>query len=246
MREMNSMKLCIATVFVFNAIGALAEVQPVGEPSAPGDSIGRESMVLLSDGRIALKEVRSLDARTLAKRCDCGVRVVSDPAFGEPHSFVMLFGYKSHAKLRGIEEIAWREYFYEDSIALTLNRVTKFIPVLERKKLEATIRSSDLWKIVDQDEIPDFKFSVADGYQLTVQLFHKGKLKELSYSNPESYPQPENRTFLVQLGRLLADLGSSPDGLICVQHADRAAAPACDHPDGSPRHAGLDCRGEPD
>ena len=75
-----------------------------------GHGAGGVDHGVLDEGRQASEEIRRFTAVDLAKRCDAGIRVVSRPAFGEPHSFVMLFGYRSVDRLKPIKSVSWRDW----------------------------------------------------------------------------------------------------------------------------------------
>ncbi|MBK1884239.1 hypothetical protein JIN85_17600 [Luteolibacter pohnpeiensis] len=131
-----------------------------------------------------------------------------------PTTIVILIGLKSNARLEGIPLTGWREYWFADTSALTINRVTKFLELGSVETITKVISDTPLWNLKDQKEIDGFKFQVVDGYSVEVELFSGGKSKCLRYSNPDAYEQVENLQFRAALHKLLADLELSSDEFV--------------------------------
>lgn len=213
--QLKNTAILFATVAIFlNPTLGFGQIGPVSGTWRHGDSVNNRSFTLLMNGRIAMNETRFLPAEKLAKRCSTGVRVTSKGAFGEPVSIVILFDLWLNTNLKRVPAAGWREYWFADQSALTINRVTKFLELKDEKKLGQTITKSPLWTLKSQHEIEGFKFGTVDGYSVEVELFSGGRSKHLSYSNPDSYPEKENLQFRTALHNLLGDLGLSSDGFV--------------------------------
>jgi hypothetical protein len=179
-----------------------------------GDPINNQACTLLSFGRIAMNETRHLSTEDLAKRCSTGLRLTMKGEFEEPTSIVVLIQLKSFVRLEGIPLTGWREYWFVDTSALTVNRVTKILELVDSEKIAKVISESPLWNLKTQREIADFELRVLGGYNVEVELFSGGRSKSLQYSNPDEYEQVENLQFRAGIHKLLSDLKLSSDKFV--------------------------------
>lgn len=202
--------VCLVPIWGAAQVGPVTGIWHVGDPAT------NRTVILLKNARIAMEETRSYSTKELASRCSTGMRISSKGAFGEPESFVILFDFKSGVDPdpAGKSAIGWHEYWFGDTSALTINRVTKVLELDNRKALVEAITMSPLWTLKGQREIEGFEFRFVDGYSVEVELFSGGRSKRLHYSNPDSYEQNENLQFRAALHKLLSDLGLSSAGFV--------------------------------
>ena len=238
------MKTILCLICIIASVGGFAAHGQVGTITGSwrqGDTIINHACMLLADGRVAMNETRYVSAEDLAKRCSTGLRITSKGAFEEPESIVVLFGLKSNARLEGIQAVGWQEYWFADTSALTINRVTKILELKDNEQLAKVIAATSLWNLKNQDEIEGFKDGVADGYSVEVELFSEGHSKQLHYSNPDAYDQNENLQFRAALHKLLADLGLSSDKFVYgLSELTKVRLPSANKKQNEAEQAGAD------
>ncbi|MFC4994785.1 hypothetical protein [Rubritalea tangerina] len=211
-----SIKLFSLFTYTFICISS-AEIIRYQDLSWSTDIIRNGKETALSNSMIAHLETAFMSAEDLAKKCSTGIRISVKISHFKPTQLVVLNDYKSNLKLQPIPCIGWREYSHIDTNAMTLNRTTKVLDQDSLKNSPKLIGTSDLWKVLNQEEIPDFNLTYNGGDSVIVELFADGKFKKLVYSNPSLYPQKQNLEFRKALHNLLTELKIETSGIVYLK-----------------------------
>ncbi len=177
-------------------------------PPEPGDEVGNEISLLLSNTETLSKRFRDIKPEELSKFCAFGIRITHKPAFTNPRTLVVLFDIEPvSGKL--INSLAWVEYSATDYTTLTIHRIVKAIPIQNPKETKKLILSTPLWHQMNQRDIPGFQDANRDGDYYFVDLINGTDTKTLKYHVPDSFNDPHNNKFRDDLFILLQSLNQA-------------------------------------